>query len=103
MIDIGVMLVLGLMVWRLTRLLLIEEGPFRVFSLIREMTQKLGLQKVLECFHCASIWIASITMILFEFGFSSIIMWLSVSAVASIIQINLEMKNYNHDFEEIQF
>jgi len=47
-----------LAVWRVTHLLVAEDGPWKVFAHLRSGAAKLGLDRLVGCFYCASVWIA---------------------------------------------
>ena len=56
--DTAVVLVSVLAVWRVTHLLVGEDGPWDVFKRIRNVGKALGLERLLFCFYCASVWVA---------------------------------------------
>jgi hypothetical protein len=47
-----------LAVWRVTHLLVHEDGPWDVLVRVRGAAQKLHLDRLVRCFLCASVWIA---------------------------------------------
>lgn len=47
-----------LAVWRLTHLIVAEDGPWNVFVHLRRASAALRLDRLTDCFYCASIWIA---------------------------------------------
>jgi hypothetical protein len=47
--------------WRLSSLLVQEDGPARVFAHVRARTSLWG---VLECLWCASVWVALLVLVL---------------------------------------
>jgi len=48
----------ALCVWRLTHLLVAEDGPWRVFARLRESVGAGFWGDLLGCFYCLSLWIA---------------------------------------------
>ena len=57
-------------VWRITHLLVAEQGPFQLFERIRNVTAKLPqLGEPLHCQYCASLWVA------FGFAYFAQPMW----------------------------
>jgi hypothetical protein len=51
--------VLGVLaVWRITHLLVAEDGPGRVFVHLRRAAAAVRLRRLADCFYCASVWIA---------------------------------------------
>ncbi|HET7435693.1 MAG TPA: hypothetical protein VFN10_13375 [Thermoanaerobaculia bacterium] len=47
-----------LAVWRVTHLIVAEDGPWDVFRLLRRATAAVRLERLASCFYCASVWIA---------------------------------------------
>ena len=47
-----------LAVWRVTHLLVAEEGPWNIFGRLRSASARLRLARLTDCFYCASIWVA---------------------------------------------
>ena len=47
-----------LAVWRVTHLLVAEDGPWNVFIHLRRAAAVLRLERLTDCFYCASVWIA---------------------------------------------
>jgi hypothetical protein len=45
-------------VWRLTHLLVAEDGPWRSFARLREVAAGEFWGGVLDCFYCLSLWVA---------------------------------------------
>lgn len=48
----------ALAVWRLTHLIVAEDGPWNVFVHLRRASAALRLNRLTDCFYCASVWIA---------------------------------------------
>ena len=101
-------LILGtLSVWRLTYMLNAEEGPWRIFSRIRERATRALSKKLFDCFFCLSIWVAA------PFGFSigegwceRLLLILTLSAGAILVERFVSSKspspaaNYLEDKEQ---
>jgi hypothetical protein len=52
-------LLLGVLcVWRLTHLLNVEDGPWRMFSHLRRAAGGGFLGQLVTCFYCLSLWVA---------------------------------------------
>ena len=47
-----------LAVWRVTHLLVAEDGPWNVFVHLRRASARLRAGRLTDCFYCASVWIA---------------------------------------------
>jgi hypothetical protein len=69
-------LILGLAVWRLTSLLVEEQGPWYIFERLRywlgvrydEHSERYGMNVIAEgltCIWCASVWVAGFWAVLF--------------------------------------
>ena len=71
----------SLAVWRVTSLLVSEEGPWNIFYKIRRALNMNYNIQVLECFLCTSVWVA----LPFAFVYG-IIAWLAISALAIVIE-----------------
>ena len=73
-----------LAVWRLTSLLVYEDGPFGVFDRLRDA---LLFRRLLGCFWCTSVWTAAIIVAMVRLTFvDRIILWLAASAGAILIE-----------------
>ncbi len=52
-------LILGVLaVWRVTHLLQAEDGPWDIVARLRRTVGSGQLGKMLDCFHCLSLWVA---------------------------------------------
>lgn len=97
-----VYLVYGMACWRLTSLLIREEGPYNSFGIIREWVgiihdsdrKPMGypetlLGKLFECSWCLSVWIAGALVLGYiflptiSFYFA---LWLSLSTITILIE-----------------
>jgi hypothetical protein len=47
-----------LAVWRITHLLVFEDGPWETLSAIRRSTNRRFWSGLLNCFYCCSLWVA---------------------------------------------
>ena len=77
MAGIARQVVFGLAVWRASKIVTEEEGPFMVFSLVREAVSGSGegvplvweemstMGKLLNCPYCISVWFALALYLLF--------------------------------------
>jgi hypothetical protein len=50
-------LVLVLVVWRLTHLISLEDGPFDLIIKLRKTLGNNFLGKLMDCFYCSSVWL----------------------------------------------
>lgn len=83
MYNLEQLVLLSFAAWRVSSLLVNEEGPFRIFEWFREKTHSLG--GLLDCLWCTSVWVA-MPVALLTFGnlYWRIVAWLAV-ATGSII------------------
>lgn len=76
-----------LTVWRLTSMLCYEAGPFNLLSKIRKIFYKVGLGKLIDCFHCTSVWTSLFcTFLVYKISAESLFLFLAIAAGASIIE-----------------
>jgi hypothetical protein len=47
-----------LAVWRVTHLVVVEDGPWEVLRRLRSLGQRIGLERLINCFLCCSVWVA---------------------------------------------
>ena len=85
------MAVATLATWRLTKLLCHEDGPYDVLLRLRGLLVRLGAERLVTCFHCASLWIAlAAVLAIYEVGWQSIPLTLAVAGGASVVQHALD-------------
>lgn len=77
----------ALAVWRITHLVTKEDGPFDVVFLLRKKAGSRFWGKLMDCFYCASIWIA------LPFGYwlgigwgERFLYWIAVSGAACLLE-----------------
>ena len=60
MFDINLIAVVlsVLAVWRVTHLLVAEDGPWDMFAHLRRAAARAHVDRLASCFYCASVWIA---------------------------------------------
>ena len=79
----GSLVVVGLAVWRLTRLLHAEAGPGDVLGAFRRRIAPTALGGVIGCFFCLSLWTAAPGAALIATGWrDGVLLWLALSAIA---------------------
>ncbi len=47
-----------LAVWRVTHLIVVEDGPWDVVRRVRTLGERIGLGRLINCFLCCSVWVA---------------------------------------------
>lgn len=82
----------ALAVYRLSRMISDEEGPFAVFTWLRGLTKPdTWIGRGMECIMCVSVWIALPVMVMITvLGYADVwiwpLTWLALSAVTVIIR-----------------
>jgi len=81
-------LVLGVLgVWRVTHLLQAEDGPWNVIVRLRRAAGDSFWGRLLDCFHCLSLWIAVAPAWLLGHGWMErILLWLALSGGAILLE-----------------
>lgn len=76
-----------LIAWRVTTMVLYEAGPFDVFSWIRLVLARIGLRRLVTCFHCTGVWVsAAVVLVMFEIHVRSVALILAVAGAVSITE-----------------
>lgn len=92
MTDLLLLILGGLATYRLSRLIADEEGPWSVFSRIRDLTpEQSNLRRGIECIMCVSVWTAiPVTAGLVAGGVIPLVFspiwWLALSSVTVLIR-----------------
>jgi len=79
----GLFVLLSLAVWRVTALLVHDEGPGGVFVRLRELSDAVG--GPLNCFWCTSVWVALLASLFFVSGLKNCLLWWWALSGAAII------------------
>jgi len=76
-----------LTVWRLTHLVVKEDGPFDIIFLIRKKVTGSFFASLMDCFYCSSVWVA------LPFGIwlganwiEKLLIWLGLSGAACLLE-----------------
>jgi Protein of unknown function (DUF1360) len=76
-----------LCVWRLTHLLVAEDGPWRLAARLREAAAGRFGGGLLNCFYCLSLWIAvPIALLIGETLFERVLLWPALSGAAILLE-----------------
>src|SRR6266699_4488493 len=80
-------LILGTLgVWRVTRLLYAEDGPWNIFVGARKWAGEGFWGGLLDCFYCLSLWVAAgVTFFLSPPLRDWILVWLALSGAACLL------------------
>ncbi|MGQ0645930.1 MAG: DUF1360 domain-containing protein [Gemmatimonadaceae bacterium] len=72
--------------WRLTHLLVAEDGPADVIVKLRERLGDSVVGRAMDCFYCLSLWIAApFTLFVVTTPMTVLITWLATSAGACLL------------------
>jgi len=73
--------------WRVTHLLANEDGPAEIIARLRERLGHGPLGKLMDCFHCLSLWIAApMALLLAGNPLDWLLGWLALSGAACLLQ-----------------
>lgn len=77
----------GLAIWRLTHLLVAEDGPWDLFVRLRRAAGTGVLGELLDCFYCLSLWIAAPLAYLIGGSWPErALLWPALSALACALE-----------------
>jgi hypothetical protein len=76
----------ALATWRVTHLLVNEDGPAQAVSRVRESLGSSELGAAMDCFYCTSIWVAlPFTFYAARRPSDRLVSWLALSATACLL------------------
>jgi hypothetical protein len=84
----GVLLVVGVLAaWRLTHLIVAEDGPWNIVARLRQRAGAGVVGQMMDCFNCTSMWVA----VPFAFWLASdwidgAVAWLALSGGAILLE-----------------
>ncbi len=85
--DIYWFILAVLAVWRVTHLLQAEDGPWDFVVRLRRMAGRGFWGRLLDCFHCLSLWVAAPPAWLLGHGWKEgIFLWLALSGGAILLE-----------------
>ena len=81
----------SLVTWRLTHLVVFEDGPFEVIVWLRRKAGPGFFGKLMDCFYCVSLWIAAVVAPAVSwFGASSpatvLLSWIAISGAGCLLE-----------------
>ncbi|MEO8034970.1 MAG: hypothetical protein ABI837_11115 [Acidobacteriota bacterium] len=74
-----------LAVWRVTHLLVAEDGPWDVIARIRRLVDRVLLGRLINCFLCCSVWVAVPFALLVAHGWRQLILALPALSGGAIL------------------
>jgi len=76
-----------LCVWRLTHLLVGEDGPWQSIARVRRALSGGFWGGLLDCFYCLSLWFAApVALVVGETALERILLWLALSGGAILLE-----------------
>lgn len=73
--------------WRVTHLIVTEDGPWNIVARLRRLAGAGVLGRVMDCFYCASLWVAMpIAWWLIEGWPTRVLVWLALSGGAALLE-----------------
>jgi hypothetical protein len=89
-------LVAMLATWRVSHLIVAEDGPWDVVVRVRRWAGSGVLGRLMDCFYCASLWIAApFALIVTRELWAWLVAWLAVSGGACLIE-RVTSKDHTH-------
>jgi hypothetical protein len=81
-------LLLGILgVWRITHLLHVEDGPWKLLAKLRALLGRTLLGQLFDCFYCLSLWIAAPFAWLMGEGWKErLLLWPALSGAAVLLE-----------------
>lgn len=80
-------LLAALATWRLTHLLVAEDGPWKVLARLRRLLGAGFWGELLDCFYCLSLWIAApLAFCLAATWRERLLLWPALSAAAILLE-----------------
>jgi len=80
-------LLCALALWRLTHLMVAEDGPWDVIVKLRARLGESQAGRAMDCFYCLSLWLAvPLAFAMARHFFGWLIAWLALSGAASLLE-----------------
>ncbi len=77
----------SLATWRITHLLAREDGPADVLARLRAWLGESFAGKLMDCFHCLSLWVAAPTVFFVaRRTLDLLVAWLAISGAACVLE-----------------
>ncbi len=90
-----------LILWRVTHLLSVEEGPF---ALVRRLRASVGNEffgGLLDCFYCLSVWLAvPLAVLAGESWLQRLLLWPALSGAACLLEQATKRRDFPGVYEE---
>jgi hypothetical protein len=74
--------------WRVSHLLVAEDGPFEVFARLRNRLGSSRMGALMDCFGCVSVWVAAPLSLFVARALPDLFLcWLAVSGAAFLLEL----------------
>jgi hypothetical protein len=78
--------VAALATWRVTHLIVYEDGPWDVIARLRRLAGSGFFGKLMDCFYCLSLWISAVAAVALAPRIrEGIFLWLAISGAACLL------------------
>src|SRR6266446_4516296 len=78
--------VAALATWRVTHLIVYEDGPWDVIARLRTRAGSGFFGKLMDCFYCLSLWVSAVAAVaLAPRIIEGILLWLAISGAACLL------------------
>ena len=86
--------VIVVVVWRITHLISLEDGPFDLIIKLRKLMGNSFFGKLMDCFYCLSIWIGLLAALYVGKNLEEIVILTLYYSGASLLLEKLTNKNF---------
>ena len=81
------LLVATLAIWRVTHLLIYEDGPWSIFARFRRLSSSRFWTALTGCFYCLSFWLAAPCALLLDENWrEQLLLWPALSGAAILLE-----------------
>ena len=76
----------ALVTWRLTHLLVAEDGPADAIVRLRRLLGDSVAGRAMDCFYCLSVWVAAPMTAVVTHSLDALLVWPALSAAACLLE-----------------
>lgn len=77
----------SLATWRIATFLCFEDGPFNMMVSARRVGYRIGVGRLLECFHCTALWTSIVLVaVVYSLSLASILLAFAAAGAASLLE-----------------
>lgn len=92
-------------VWRLSYMLVYEDGAFGIADRLRALSNHVGLGGLFSCVWCVSVWLSGLMLLTHALAPSAayiVALWLGLSACAIMVHVGIEYLRGNDENDSIE-